>query len=94
VVVGIRAEDVRVTQEDGPPDLQPAEVMEVESLGDSSLVHVTWAKQPGQEPAAMQMVAKVEGREAPAIGQRVRVSLNASRLHLFDAASGERLPEA
>jgi ABC-type sugar transport system ATPase subunit len=81
--VGVRAEAVSIGRPqavvgDGPQ----ATVEVVEHLGWEALVHVTID--------AMRLVARVESRDAPRAGDRVRVALDPARLHAFDAA-GVRL---
>jgi len=78
--LGIRPEDVSLW----PPGsgVGDAEVTVVEPLGSETLVHL--------EADGQRLVARLPGLAATAPGTRVGVRVDATRLHLFDAA-GARL---
>jgi ABC-type sugar transport system ATPase subunit len=78
--VGIRPEDVSLCPPGG--GVGDAEVTVVEPLGSETLVHL--------EADGQRLVARLPGLAATAPGTRVGVQVDATRLHLFDAA-GARL---
>ncbi|MEQ8788274.1 MAG: ATP-binding cassette domain-containing protein [Pirellulaceae bacterium] len=65
-----------------------ARVSLVETLGDQAVVHVEVAAEDA-EPAVL--VCKADARCSLEVGDAVRLRVDASRVHLFDAASGESL---
>ena len=83
VVVGIRPEDVAVTAEPGDPAFE-AIVTDVASVGALSWVLLRWGN------GDLRAIASGEFRLA--LNQHVWVSFEASRLHVFDARSGARIP--
>jgi ABC-type sugar transport system ATPase subunit len=86
VRVGIRPEHVVLT----PSGALLATVRLVEQLGHETLVTCELV---GGEGAGTKLVARLGPEQVPpAMGQDVLVDLPTSRHHLFDAASGERLP--
>jgi ABC-type sugar transport system ATPase subunit len=81
--VGIRAESVQVSRRTATVSAgAQAHVEVVEQLGYDALVHLTVEK--------MKLIARVEGREAPRPGDRVRVTLPPASLHAF-TADGSRV---
>jgi ABC-type sugar transport system ATPase subunit len=81
--VGVRAEDVKLARgQAGVTDTPSATVEVVEHLGWEALVHLAVSD--------ARLVARVESAQAPAVGDRARVLLDADRLHVFDDA-GARL---
>jgi multiple sugar transport system ATP-binding protein len=72
VEVGARAEDVRLGS-----DGAGGQVEVVEQLGWEALVHLVL-------PDGARVVARVEGRAAPRIGEHVRAAFASARVHLFD----------
>ncbi len=96
--VGARAEAMRL----GRPQSQAwsgagdgatgaAGVVEVvEHLGWEALVHVGLGE-PSDASQVVRVVARVESADAPRAGERVRVTLDAEQVHVFDA-SGARVP--
>jgi len=79
VTVGVRPEDLIVTDAPGANTLQGV-VSVVEPLGSESLAYVNV---DGQE-----MIAKASGRTPPEVGATVNLSVDTSTLHVFDRASG------
>jgi len=92
LVVGVRPEAIRLALPGGPPLTAsltvplPIRVEFVESLGHEVIVH----GRAGDDP----LVAKVEPHGAPRMGDVVELAVDLEALHLFDAATGERLPGA
>jgi multiple sugar transport system ATP-binding protein len=81
VVLGIRPENLRI---DGGP--LPATVMVVESLGHER--HVVCRLDDG----TMVIVRQLAADRGSADGSTVHLSLPAEHLHVFDAATGQRVP--
>jgi ABC-type sugar transport system ATPase subunit len=81
--VGVRSESVQLGRAQAVVgDGSPAIVDVVEHLGYDALVHLSIA--------STRLVARVEAREAPRPGDRVRVTLPPARLHAF-AGDGKRV---
>ncbi|WP_291296776.1 ABC transporter ATP-binding protein [Elioraea sp.] len=81
VVAGIRPEDVTIGG--GQPGQGDAEVLVVEPLGHETLVVL--------RVGTSQVVARAPARSDVTPGQRLPFSINRQRVHLFDAATGDRL---
>jgi len=87
--VGARAEAVRLGRPQSFAGEGASGVVEVvEHLGWEALVHVGVGDAAGSHP--LRLVARVEAADAPRPGERVRVTLDETRLHLF-ADGGARL---
>ncbi|EMF1930951.1 sn-glycerol-3-phosphate ABC transporter ATP-binding protein UgpC [Klebsiella quasipneumoniae] len=80
LIVGLRSQDIL-------PDAHgaPATVNIMEVTGESTLLHLDWQGFP--------VHVQVAGRVAVAAQQTLGLTLRRENLHLFDAASGERLAE-
>ena len=50
-------------------------------------------RQPEGTGGTEQIIVRVEGRTPPAAGSTIWVAPDAEHLHLFDAATGTRLPD-
>ncbi|SMX64186.1 TOBE domain-containing protein [Brevibacterium iodinum ATCC 49514] len=85
VTVGIRPEDLQVTEAQG----LEVTVDLVEELGADAYVHGRAVLAAGEKT----VVARVAGRSTIRRGDTVRVAPDAARLHLFDTDSGSRLAE-
>ena len=82
VVLGVRPEDLDIAEPgEGSFD---AEVYACELTGESVLVTV--------ELAGRRIAAKADRHTRKAIGETVGIRVDSAHAHLFDAASGERLP--
>ena len=81
LVLGVRPEDLTLTAA-GEGDFD-APVYASELTGESVLVTV--------EVGGNRIAAKADRQLRHAIGERVGIGVDASRIYLFDAASGERL---
>jgi multiple sugar transport system ATP-binding protein len=81
VVLGVRAEDLRVV-ESGAGQVAGA-IFAVEPLGDSTLVIL--------RPGGALVTARVDKASRATAGEMVGLAADPSRLYLFDAASGARM---
>jgi multiple sugar transport system ATP-binding protein len=80
--LGIRPEDLHIDRIDGPS--LEAVVDVVEPLGSEVFLHVRAADIP--------LVARVGGSEQPPrVGDRIRLRLDARKLHFFDSESGQAI---
>jgi ABC-type sugar transport system ATPase subunit len=82
VELGVRPEHVTL---DGPPPGPLGDVVRVEVLGEDALVHLDVGGHP--------LIARVPAAGRPAPGDRVRVGAAEQHLHVFDAATGDRVPQ-
>ena len=82
VVVGVRPEDLDLSANG-----LPIEVDVVEELGADAYVYGRTVLSDGEH----QIIARVDGRRPPAKGEVLHVTPRRGHVHLFDAASGERL---
>lgn len=80
LIVGLRPQDILP---DAHGALATVNIMEV--TGESTLLHLDWQGFP--------VHVQVAGRVAVAAQQTLGLTLRRENLHLFDAASGERLAE-
>jgi multiple sugar transport system ATP-binding protein len=88
VTIGVRPEGWRV-QSDGGDGLDVT-VAVVEELGSESFLYCT---DPAVDGLESQVVARAEGLSSSSPGDRVTLVPVPGRLHLFDSATGARLPE-
>jgi len=92
VVMGVRPEDIRITQAAESTPQSPdslalvARVDLVEPLGNETLVHTTVGSHA--------ITLRAEGRELPEVESSVALTFDPARLHWFDAESGDRLDQA
>lgn len=80
VVLGIRPDDLIVTDSDS---IFSGTVNVLEPLGSETLVYVSVGD--------VEVVAKASGRTPPHVNDTVSLSAAADNMHLFDAASGDRI---
>jgi multiple sugar transport system ATP-binding protein len=85
VILGVRPEDVREAAA-GPSAPISIEVEFIEPLGHEVIVH-------GRAGDDL-LVAKVDPHRAPRVGDTLALSIGTDSIHLFDAETGERLPES
>ena len=106
LVIGIRPEHLYLGR-NGQAAALDADVDLIEALGSDALVHFTIdassvhtegasaAEEIGPSGSELAVsgegVARVEPSLAPAVGDRVHFTLDAERLHFFDAESGEAI---
>ena len=86
VVVGMRPEDLRVTDS---PDAWPVEVQIVEGLGADAYVYTDVLLPGGQ---THQIVVRTDGRQHPTRGSVLNVEAIPHHTHFFHPETGERLP--
>ncbi|MFC3850240.1 ABC transporter ATP-binding protein [Corynebacterium hansenii] len=104
VIVGVRPEDTAVAAEAGAPGAADgtaggigATVALVEELGADSYVYahpddaITGGRGDSGTAAAEPLIARVGDGAAPPLGSRVVLAPDPAKLHLFDAATGNRL---
>ncbi|MFQ5876429.1 MAG: ABC transporter ATP-binding protein [Acidobacteriota bacterium] len=87
VTLGIRPHDVRIVEPSGEEADAVGRVDVIEPLGSETLVHV--APEAGGGPPRLRCIAPPDLRVA--VGERVGLRFDRSRLHLFDPADGRRL---
>jgi multiple sugar transport system ATP-binding protein len=83
VLLGVRAEDVRIGPPEGAEEGFAGEVELLEPLGSDTYVEVRHGPH--------RLTARVEPDSAPRLGETVRLHMPWARLHLFDAATERRL---
>lgn len=84
ITIGIRPEDLTVVASGKGLDVT---VDVVEELGADGYLYGT----SSINGADTQIVVRVDGRDHPLRGDKITVAPNAKHLHVFDAASGDRL---
>ncbi|MFF0905668.1 UNVERIFIED_CONTAM: sugar ABC transporter ATP-binding protein, partial [Kocuria sp. CPCC 205316] len=104
VTVGIRPEDLHLAAEG---EGLPIEADVVEELGADAFVYGRLAPVTAantvvpvdsttggeDDPQAHEFIVRVEGRTPPRAGATIWVAPNLEHVHLFDAATGNRLPD-
>jgi len=83
LILGVRPQDIMLTNHAGPEDL-PAKVWLVELVGSEKLVDLSCGDD-------VQLMAEVKAEADIAVEQTVGIRLNPSRLHLFDPETGKTL---
>jgi len=83
VTLGIRSEDVALSSNSSTDGGIAARVKLVELVGSDKLVQL--------ETPVGRLIARVPTASGVGVGDRVAVSADAARMHLFDARSGSRL---
>ncbi len=100
IVIGIRPEHMHLTdaaaRRAGGPDTDAelgGEVLLVEELGADALLHVRLADDGGSAGSrgTTPVVARAEGRKAPAPGQQVRLRVQPADVFAFHPVTGARL---
>jgi multiple sugar transport system ATP-binding protein len=85
LTVGVRPENVRVGDANESVEVH---IDTVEELGSDSFLYCTPTTFEG-----MQLVARLGGLSGTRAGETVHLSMDRTALHLFDTASGVRLPD-
>jgi len=88
VVLGIRPEDLVISREEarGPSAPLPVLVDVVEPLGDAVLVH--------GRAGETAVVGKLEPHQPPRVGERLDLWVELEKMHVFDAATEQRVDSA
>jgi len=100
LVVGVRPEALRLTTGAGDEQAMAVRVEVVELLGHETIVYgsirghrvATSSTAPGiasLPPERAIVVARLDARRQPAVGETITVGMALEDVHLFDAASGE-----
>jgi sn-glycerol 3-phosphate transport system ATP-binding protein len=97
-ILGIRPEDFVITDQTPVGGVAlPLTVEAIERVGAETFVYGARAEDakavaanPGELPAG-EIIVRVPGTEAPAIGQKIRVAALPAKLHLFSADGRKRL---
>ncbi len=91
VVAGIRPEDFRLATESDPTTLLGT-VDVVEHLGNEQLIYMqTEGARSGENSEVKAVTARIAPDAIVRHGERVAVTFDPTRVHLFDAESGKRL---
>jgi len=87
VILGMRPEDIHdaALVNDGDHYVTRMRVDVVEPLGAETLVYLSTSGEPPE------MVARFDPRSHPHVGQEIRVALDLTKAHVFDAESGVSL---
>jgi sn-glycerol 3-phosphate transport system ATP-binding protein len=97
-ILGIRPEDFVITDQTPAGGMAlPLTVEAIERVGAETFVYGTRAEDakavaanPGELPAG-EIIVRIPGTEAPAIGQKIRVAAVPAKLHLFSGDGRKRL---
>ncbi len=85
VTVGFRPEDVALTSDSTGI---PVDVLLVEELGADAYVYGEVQTEDG---STRQVIARTDGRQPPAKGETVHITVKPGHAHVFSPATGERL---
>jgi len=80
--IGVRPDALRISVE--PTGAVPGQVTLVERVGADAHVHIRLDRHD--------LIARVPADDRPQVGERVTVDVRRQDVHLFDAATGRRLP--
>ena len=88
VTIGVRPEALRMAVADDVTSGLDVTILTVEELGSDAFLYCTPVDTP-----EMSVVARAEGLSSARPGSTVRLVPDLSALHVFDTATGDRLPE-
>jgi sn-glycerol 3-phosphate transport system ATP-binding protein len=102
LVIGVRPEALRLETGGTGEHVMPVRVEVVELLGHETIVYgsirgdrvATAATAPGIEslpPERAVVIARLDARRQPAVGETITLGMSPEDVHLFDAQSGEAL---
>ena len=102
LVIGVRPEALRLMTDAAAEHAMPVRVEVVELLGHETIVYgslrghrvATASTTPGIEslpPERAIVVARLDARRQPAVGETINLGMSLEDVHLFDATSGEAL---
>jgi sn-glycerol 3-phosphate transport system ATP-binding protein len=100
-VIGIRPEDLEITNEETPDGALPFEltVSAIEHVGAETFVYGmrpqqgdadTISAKPGEPPPG-EILVRIPGQDAPAIGEKIKVLAPRERLHAFAEGGRKRI---
>jgi ABC-type sugar transport system ATPase subunit len=102
LVVGVRPEALRLSPEDTEDHTVMVRVEVVELLGHETIVYGSLrghgvatagsaARIPSLSSERTTVIARLDARRQPAVGEMITLAMSPSDVHLFDAASGEAM---
>jgi sn-glycerol 3-phosphate transport system ATP-binding protein len=102
LVVGVRPEALRLSPEDTEDHTVMVRVEVVELLGHETIVYGSLrghgvatagsaARIPSLSGERTTVIARLDARRQPAVGEMITLAMSPSDVHLFDAASGEAM---
>jgi ABC-type sugar transport system ATPase subunit len=100
LVIGVRPEALRLMTDATAEHAMPVRVEVVELLGHETIVYgsirghrvATASTAPGIEslpPERAIVIARLDARRQPAVGETIKLGMSLEDVHLFDATSGE-----
>ncbi len=92
VILGFRPEALTVVPE-ATPGAFPVQVLLVEELGSDAYLYGELVDETSEKMTSEQIVARIDPTDVPAKGSTVWLQIREGRQHVFDATSGERLPD-
>jgi multiple sugar transport system ATP-binding protein len=91
ITMGVRAEDISISNRNDQGHGSAARVAVTEPLGDATLVELEFVRDGATESAGCSVQSKIGARVEVAAGDQVTVSLDPQRLHWFDPETGTAL---
>jgi multiple sugar transport system ATP-binding protein len=91
ITLGVRAEDIAISDRNDQREGSVARVAVTEPLGDSTLVELEFVGDGSTESEVCFVQSKIGARVEVAAGDLVSVSLAPQRLHWFDSSTGTAL---
>jgi multiple sugar transport system ATP-binding protein len=92
VVLGFRPEALSVVPE-GTDGAFPVEVLLVEELGADAFLYGALVDETIEQMRSNEIVARIDPNDVPAKGSTVWLQIREGKQHVFDAETGERLPD-
>jgi multiple sugar transport system ATP-binding protein len=92
VILGFRPEALRAVPE-ATPGAFPVQVLLVEELGSDAYLYGELVDETSARMTSEQIVARIDPTDVPAKGSTVWLQIREGKQHVFDATSGERLPD-
>jgi multiple sugar transport system ATP-binding protein len=88
MIMGLRTEDLFIAHEDERDDNPPRFTVDgtieiIEPLGNETNLHMDFK--------GVKLVAKAEGRRVSSVGDQLKITLDLSHLHIFDAESEQSI---
>ena len=92
VVLGFRPEALSVVPE-GTDGAFPVEVLLVEELGADAFLYGALVDETAEQMRSNEIVARIDPNDVPTKGTTVWLKIREGKQHVFDAETGERLPD-